>query len=102
MAAFVQGDRVEPDAGPSGFGSLVCGAGVKGLVATLVWEDESVSAGALLEAVALEVAAQRVGDRDAAFAGAAFGFDVADAAVPASFNVHDVLVEVDVVPVERL
>jgi hypothetical protein len=60
-----------------------------------------VSVVALLEAVALEVAAEG-GDRDASFGGAAFWFDVAGGAVPASFDVDQVLLEVDVVPVKRL
>jgi hypothetical protein len=100
VAAFVEGDRGEAFDSPCVFCSLVGGAGVEGPVAAVVGEDESVSAGALVEAVALE--AVGVGEWDAAFAGAAFGFDVAGASVPASFDVDQVLVEVNVVPVECL
>ena len=50
------------------------GAGVEGFVAVVVWEDEALAAGALVEAVGEEFAAEGCGDRDASVAGAAFGW----------------------------
>jgi hypothetical protein len=86
-----QHPRIEVPAKPGPaqgvFGSLVGGAGVEGLVAAVVGEDGSVSAAALVEALIEEVVAEGVGDWDAAFACAAFGFDVPGAAIPAAFDV---------------
>jgi hypothetical protein len=69
-------------------------------VPVCVGEDEAPAAAALLEAVGLEVGAEAVGERDAAGAGAAFWRDEACAAVPAALDLDQVVVEVNVVPVE--
>ena len=86
-----------------GFGGVEFeGAGVEGLVAVFVWEGEALAACALVESVVEEFAAQGVGDGDASFAGAAFGWDESGLAVPALADVDEVVVEVYVVPLEGL
>jgi hypothetical protein len=102
VSAFVQGYRGELLVCPGGAGSEVDGAWVEGAAAVVVCVEQSLSTGSLLESVVDQVAAERVGDRDAAFAGSAFGCDEAGDAVPASFDVDQVLFEVDLVPVEGL
>jgi hypothetical protein len=102
VAAFVEADRREPVGRPGVGGVEFERAGVERLVSVFVREDEALAAAALLEAVGLEVGAEAGGERDAASAGAALGLDEAGAAVPAALDVDEVVVEVDLVPVQGL
>jgi hypothetical protein len=102
VSAFVESDRGESGFGPGGFCVECDRAGVERPGAVLVGEGEALSACSLAEAVVEEFVAEGGGDGDAAVAGAAFGGDESGVAVPAALDADQVLVEVEVAPVECL
>jgi hypothetical protein len=103
VAAFVQPDRFDRLVLP-GFGGMER-EGAWG--EWPVWfpcagENEAGAAASLLEAVAEEFAAEGLGDGDASLSGAALRRDEAGAGIPASSDVDEVCLEVDVIPLQGL
>jgi len=102
VAAFVGQDGVESVAAPVGVGAADGGVGFEDLAGGGA-EDGLVGRGVgVAQLVGDEVAAEGVGEGDATSSGAAFWLDGAFDSVPASADMDQVLVEVDVVPFQAL